>query len=118
MGLFDWLRGLFSRGDGRESGVDAPADATLRCTVCGTTTGPDATECPLCHGSDLAPLDGADTPADGSDLAPLDGADTPADGSGDDAASRGPAPTRDSHPGTTDDDAGRLREIRERHGEE
>lgn len=96
MGVFDWLRGLFGRGD--DSEPDAPTGSgTHRCTVCGTTT--DGTECPLCHGSDLVPVGTGEPPHDAD-------------------ADRPPAATETSQPDTTVDAARQLRELRRRREEQ
>lgn len=85
MGLLAWLRGLFGRGD-------AAVESPRRCVVCGTEVAPAATECPLCHGSDLVAVGEADPGASNPEAS---------------------EPVTTSRGDATDDAVGRLREVRE-----
>ncbi|MFB6281903.1 MAG: hypothetical protein ABEH40_07790 [Haloferacaceae archaeon] len=87
--LRSWLGGLFG-GSAAESGTATAGAGT--CAVCGTPVEDPADGCPLCGATDVEPADGT------------------ADPSGGEAGS--PAPERRSVPGTADEEAERLRDVR------
>lgn len=118
MGLIDRLRDLLTFGGsssgsesttGRDEAAGQGAAAVeRRCAICGTPVDPDASACSLCHSTDLVPIgDDGGGRGTGTDETDTDGTGT-ADGGGPDVAA-----TEARAPDATDEDAARLREIRE-----
>jgi len=98
-GLLDRLRGWFrSLFGGDASGTDTEAAAAGTCAVCGTRVADPEGGCPLCGSTDVEPHGGEEQ--SGADRAEGEEGEEPLD------------PERRSVPGTADDAAARLRDVR------
>jgi hypothetical protein len=78
--------GTAAHDDATEAPDDPETDASVACSVCGTTVDDPSAPCPLCRSTDVVPV--ADAPAETEEETPAHGRRTAASTADDDAVER------------------------------